>query len=101
MKRFALAILLGASVLGGCASSHANMDCPLSELSREEIIKIVDQEVERRGGSRPPERSTKIKIRREQCDYLYYEVGIPKRPGDYLYVRISPTGEIKTFLPGA
>lgn len=44
---------------------------------------------------------SRIEIRRDECDYIYREVGIPERPGDFLFVRLSPSGEILTFLPGA
>lgn len=89
---------LGLWVLA-CATRSAR-DCQAPELSRQDLIGIVEAEVRSRGGNPKPGRRTQIKVRRDGCDYVYQEVAIPKRPGDFLVVRINQFGEVTEFLPG-
>lgn len=102
MRRFMiialLSICLGLWVLA-CATRRAR-DCQAPELSRQDLIEIVEAEVRRRGGNPKPGRRTQIKVRRDVCDYVYQEISIPKRPGDFLVVRINQFGEVTEFLPG-
>ena len=101
-RRYVVALILAGFLAGACRSGKPDSFCPGPTLSREQIIDLVHQELVRRG-QQPADDDTKslIEIRREDCDYLYHEEGIPKRPGDFLFVRLSPAGEILTFLPGS
>ncbi len=98
MTRSALVICLLLSLVS-CRTSLKMPDCPEPQLSRDVVVRLVNSELDRRGLPQPRGR-VRIKIRREGCDYLYRATGIPKRPGGYLFVKLSPAGEILTFMPG-
>lgn len=74
--------------------------CEGHQLSRAEVIQIVESEIRRRGGELSANRKSKIQIKRDHCDYLYHEVYFPKRPGGYLFVRLAPDGTVRVFMPG-
>ena len=98
MRLTLLRIFLGLWVLA-CAT-RSSRDCQAPELSRQDLIQIVEAEVRRQGGNPKPGRRTQINVRRDGCDYVYKEISIPKRPGDFLVVRINQFGEVTEFLPG-
>ena len=98
MRRSAVAAVV-LLLLIACRSALWTPECPEPQYSKEEIVRLVDEELASRG---LPPRSprARVKIRRKNCDYLVYIIGVPKRPGDYLYLKLSPSGEILTFMPG-
>lgn len=91
-------LCLGLSVCA-CATRDAQ-SCSAPEMSRESVAEIVEAEIRRRGGAPKPGRRSRIKVRRDGCDYVYQEISIPKRPGGFLIVRIDQFGEVVDFLPG-
>src|SRR5688500_2871858 len=95
---FVLAAAL-AVVLQTCTHA-APPGCAVSSLTRAEIRAIVEDEIRRRGGSPDPNRSSRIRVRRKGCDYIYTETSLPKRPGGFLVVRLNEAGEVIEFLPG-
>ena len=101
MKYSLPAIFLLAVCCASCTASLHPPGCPEPQLSREEVISIVDEEFPEQEKGAMQDRRSKITIRRDGCDYLYKEVGLPRTPGDYLLVRVSPRGEVLDFLPGA
>jgi hypothetical protein len=82
-----------------CAGNDS-LRCGRDNISDARIILIVDREMERRGGHPNHGKNSRIKIRREGCDYVYHELFLPAQPGSDLYVRISKDGEIIDFVPG-
>lgn len=103
MKMVEMLILLGLVCLGAgvlaCATGNAG-DCQSPKLSRVDLIKIVEAEVRNRGGEPRLGRRTRIKVRRDGCDYIYREISIPKRPGGFFVVRINQFGDVTEFFPG-
>jgi hypothetical protein len=73
----------------------------MASLSKREIIKIVQVEIKRRGGDASSTDRSKIQIKREGCDYVYYQIFRPKRPGGYLFVKLDESGRITDWVPGA
>lgn len=85
-------------LLGSCAT-RSGQGCQ-SHFSARELRQIVDAEIKKRGGEPDSERKSKIEFKRDGCDYLYHEVYLPRRPGSYIFVRISDQGDVKSILPG-
>src|ERR1700759_5115761 len=100
MKIITLLILLASLLLSCIATSSRHNNCQGAMLTREDLVKIVDKEVEKRGGHPDRTKKSKIEIRREGCDYIYHETYLPARPGSDLYVRINQNGEVVDFFPG-
>ena len=94
----ALLVLLGG--LPAC-STAVSANCSEATLSRSEILEIVDAKVRALGKDPSKEGRTKVKIRRDGCDYLIEKTYLPYRPGDYIWVRINQYGEIVDFTSGA
>lgn len=90
--------LLFLAVLVSC--STARPECGRIQLSREQVIQIVESEIRNRGGEASPNRKSKVEVKRDGCDYLYHEVYLPKRPGGYLFVRLDRHGTVTVFMPG-
>ena len=74
--------------------------CKRPFFSREEIVRIVQAEIARQGGDPSSVETSKIRIKRRGCDYLYYQVDRPKRPGGYLFVLLDETGKILDYHQG-
>jgi hypothetical protein len=70
------------------------------ELSRSEIISIVDRELVARYGSSERPGKTEIEISRSGCDYVYLEKEIPATPGGWFGVTINKDGKVTDFMPG-
>ena len=103
MPRIVKSLLLSVFLLGAgllACATRSSQRCEAPDLSRQALINIVESEVRRRGGNPKPDRRTQIKVRRDGCDYVYQEVAVPKRPGDFLVVRINQFGEVTEFFPG-
>src|SRR6185295_15224905 len=83
-----------------CTPQHSGTACSLPTLPKEAIIKIVNDEMKRKGGDPTSITRSKINIKREGCEYIYHQVYLPKRPGGYLFVRIDETGKIIEWAPG-
>lgn len=82
-----------------CASQQPR-DCTAPFLSRQDIIGVVREEIKRRGGDPSSIERSKIKIKRDGCDYIYHQVYRPKRPGGYLFVKVNEAGKILDWFPG-
>lgn len=98
--RVGISAVVLSALLSGC-SLRARPQCPEPSLSREQIIRIVDNEIRRRGGTPAASTKYKIRIKRDGCDFLYQKVYLPERPGGYLFVRVNSSGEIVRFVQGA
>ena len=92
--------MLIATMLGSCAVQRSAL-CKKRPLSREEIIDIAREEIKKREGDPESIRTSAIKIKNDGCDYIYYQVFQPKRPGGYLFVRIDESGKVVDYMPGS
>jgi len=86
--------------LGACAIHSTRVSCSLPALQKKELDKIVQEEVKKRGGDPTVTERSRVKVKRDGCDYIYYLVYRPKRPGGYLFVRINESGQIVDWTPG-
>jgi hypothetical protein len=94
------AMIIWAVMLAtGCASTDYPK-CQRKLLTKKQLILIVENEIRRQGGNPSPERRSRIKIKRDGCDYLYHEIIMPRKPGEFIFVRINERGEILDFLHG-
>ena len=93
--RFVLVFLLVA----GCASA-GSPKCQEKPLTRRQLIQIVESAIKKQGGAPSPKRRSRIKIKRDGCDYLYHEVTMPRKPGGFFFVRINEHGEVVDLLHG-
>jgi hypothetical protein len=94
-----LTTVVVAALVGACASREP-MLCKERSLSKAEIIDIARKEIKKRDGDPESIKTSVIKIRRDACDYIYYQVFRPKRPGGYLFVRIDEFGNVTDYMPG-
>jgi hypothetical protein len=63
-------------------------------------MRIVSDEISRHGGDPSSLERSKIKIRRQGCDYVYQQIHRPQRPGGYLFVRLDQFGNVTDWFPG-
>ena len=94
-----LAIAVVAILVGACASRQSAL-CKERPLSKGEIIDIARKEIKKRDGDPESIKTSIIKIKRDGCGYIYYQVFRPKRPGGYLFVRIDEFGKVVDYMPG-
>jgi hypothetical protein len=74
--------------------------CGNKQFSDEDIRVKVEGYLEQRGEHLPKDRKAAISVRRDGCDYLYTEKGIPPVPGDHFVVRLSRDGKVLDVLYG-
>jgi hypothetical protein len=98
-KCMSIILVLLALLFWSCAGRES-LGCAAATISRAEIIKVVQDEIRKKGGDPSSTERSKIKIKREGCDYIYYQVYRPRRPGGYLFVRIDEHGQITDWVPG-
>lgn len=99
LKHVIVAFSLVTIFSWSCASRQP-ANCKARSLSRNEVIGIVREEIKRRGGDPASTKTSQIRIKREGCDYVVYQVFRPKRPGGYIFVRIDESGKVVDYLPG-
>jgi hypothetical protein len=94
-----LVITIAMSLVGACASRQPPL-CKERPLSKEEIIDIAREEIKKRDGDPESIKTSVVKIKRDGCVYIYYQVFRPKSPGGYLFVRIDEFGNVIDYMPG-
>lgn len=72
--------------------------CEGGELSNDQITKIANTELSKRGAKRY--RNSKISIFPFECNYVYREEYLPATPGRWFEVVISRDGSIRELVPG-
>jgi hypothetical protein len=87
--------------LGAVAACTGTTDSCGQELSREELLRIVEAEKVKLWGGPPPQYEREVTIDREGCDYVYFEQRLPPVPGGHLLMRIDRYGKVIEYVPGA
>jgi len=98
---FRLLAIVGYAFICACSKdAYGDNKCIDPELSRDEIIKIVEVEIERRFGKIQRGANYEIEIKREGCEYIYIEREIPHTPGGYSIFKIDSKGNVIDFFQG-
>ena len=97
LQVLAVTCLLAFSCTGAAPSKSS---CKKPMLSRHEVITIIEEEVHRQGGELKAGRQSRIEISRDGCGYLYREIFLPERPGDFLIARLNEDGKVLDLFAG-
>ncbi len=78
-------------------SQTSSLTCPDRVFTESELTEIVRKERERRKELPPAFSTSRIRVSRLRCLYLYFEYAVPERRGDYQVFTIDPLGEVMAF----
>jgi len=80
----------GAQVAG-------HMKCPAHVLTEAELAAIIANERQTRSDLPAAFPSSRVRVERMRCLYLYFEYALPERRGDFQVFTIDPMGELMEF----
>ena len=92
-----IALVTCLATIAGCTGKT---DSCGEELSREELLSIVEAEKAKLWGGPPPQYEREVTIDSEGCDYVYFEQRLPYAPGGHLLMRIDRHGKVIEYIPG-
>lgn len=95
-----LVFLIGSLFQVSVLSCKPPSRCRSREQSNTEVRHKVEQYFKARGENLPTDRKAQVSVKREACDYLYIEMGLPPAPGDHFVVRLNEKGQIAKVYRG-